>query len=101
MNKDSRRQDSESCGEGIPPKPFWVRPRTISHEIDESSRLEDLSETAVESFTVSLQDQLGGLMAGAVRRLSPRTAEGVANGLLLARFGNVAKSLLRPVTLLR
>lgn len=62
-----------------------------------ANRLEDLSETAMESLTSTFQEQLGGLMAGAIRHLTPRTAEGIANGLLLGRFGNVAKSLLRPV----
>jgi uncharacterized membrane protein YcjF (UPF0283 family) len=64
-----------------------------------AGHLEEASESAVEGIASAVhQEPSGKLLAGVARFVSTRTAEGVANGWLMARFGHLARRLLRPIS---
>lgn len=62
-----------------------------------ASELEDVTARAGEALADSLRDSIGGMLAGAAGWLSPRIAEGTANGLLLMRLGYATIRHLRPI----
>lgn len=62
-----------------------------------ASHMEEWSQTATDAVMQEMGAQGGGLLAGIIRKVAPRAAEGTANYLLFKRLATVTIRRLRPL----
>ncbi|QGJ68821.1 Hypothetical protein PBC10988_4840 [Planctomycetales bacterium 10988] len=63
-----------------------------------ASKLEEVTDFYGEEFAEILNSSIGSVLAGLTGKISARSAEGLANGLLLRRLGYATIRHLRPIT---